>query len=340
MRRRTGVLLAGALAAATIGVVPLVAGAAGCDEGLRCAADGELVEVSLGELHPTQPAIGFDEIYYKLGRYRSAKDEQAGEVNKRFDDWCESNGQGGASTASPESRLDTPGSFTCEVPVGQETPESLAEMKTAVIGPGGVPYLTDGHHSLTALLEAPDGGAATRIRVQVAANLSDLDPAAFWAKMQEQHWVWLRDENDQPITPEALPARLGLDSLGDDRYRGLVYFTRDIGYEQVSDEDGGSPEFLEFYWATWLRQSYDLSGYDLTDHGVYLDLIEDASKDMADLKDGDPVADGRTAGELGRMKDWNDGKSPSGGEFAKLAAPMSDAEPGKLAYALDFRNGG
>src|SRR6201999_4645115 len=156
---------------------------------------------------------------------------------------------------------------------------------------------------------------------------STLDEAAFWTRMQEQHWVWLRDANDQPITVEALPATLGLGSLGDDRYRSLVYFTRDIGYQQVSDEDGGSPEFLEFYWARWLRESYDLSEHDLTDRGDYLDLIEDASKDMTKLAKDDEVAGGRTAGELGRMSDWNDGKSDQKGEFGDLAKPMSDKEP-------------
>jgi hypothetical protein len=329
-------MLAAALAAGTLGAVPVLAGAAGSAPAAPQA--GDLLEVSLGELHPTQPAIGFDEIYYKLGRYRSDKDAQAGKVNKRFDDWCESNGQGAAASAGPDARLDTPGSFTCEVPVGEETPESLAEMKTAVIGPGGVPYLTDGHHSLTALLASPDGGPNTRIRVKVAADLSALDPAQFWAQMESNHWVWLRDADDQPITADQLPAHLGLDAFGNDHYRSLVYFTRDIGYEQLADSDGGSPEFLEFYWGSWLRASYDLSQYDLTDPASYLDLIEHASKDMADLKDGDPVADGRTAGELGRMKDWNDGKDDDKGEFGALGVPMSDADPGKLAYALDFEN--
>lgn len=336
-RRRAGLIVAAVLAAGAIGAVPVLAGASTTPD--RTAAEpGQLIEIALGDLHPTQPAIGFDEIYYKLGRYRSDKDEQAGHPNKRFDDWCETNGQQAAASAGPDARLDDPSSFTCEVPVGQETPETLAAMKTVVIGPGEVPYLTDGHHSLTALLASPDGGAAMHIRVRVAADLSDLDPAAFWTEMADRHWVWLRDANDQPITPDQLPARLGLDTFADDQYRGLVYFTRDIGYEQPDATDGGSPEFLEFYWGRWLRQSYDLSQYDLTDHDAYLDLIEDASKDMADLKNDDEVADGKTADELGKLDEWNDGKSPGKGEFGDLAAPMSDAKPGKLAYALDYKS--
>ena len=339
VRRRTGLLVAVVVAAAAAGSVPVLAGAAGSAPPGAAAAPGDLIDVTLGQLHPTQPAIGFDEVYYKLGRYRSDKDEQAVKVNKRFDDWCEANGQGAASAAGPGARLTDPASFTCEVPVGQETPETVAAMKTAVIGPGDVPYLTDGHHSMTELLESPDGGPDTHIRVRVQADLSDLAPADFWAQMSDHHWVWLRDADDKEITPEQLPARLGLASMGDDHYRGLVYFTRDIGYQQAVDGDGGSPEFLEFYWGRWLRQSYDLADYDLTDPASYLDLIEHASKDMAGLRDDDEVADGRTAGELGRMDEWNDGKPSGKGEFGDLGTPVSEPEPGKLTYALDYKAG-
>ena len=338
-RRRTGLVVAAALAVVSIGSVPVLAGAADDAPARHPVAAGDLIDVTLGELHPTQPAVGYDEVYYKLGRYRSDKDEQAGDVNKRFDDWCEANGQEQAASAGPGARLDDPASFTCTVPVGQETPETTAAMKTVVIGPGGVRYLTDGHHSFTELLESPDGGPSLHIRARVAADLSTLDQAAFWTRMQDEHWVWLRDANDQAITPDQLPATLGLGSLGDDQYRSLVYFTRDIGYQQPTADDGGSPEFLEFYWARWLRGNYDLSEHDLTDESDYLGLVEDVSKDMTKLGKDDEVADGRTAGELGRMSDWNDGKSEDKGEFGDLAKPMSDKEPGKLAYALDYKSG-
>jgi hypothetical protein len=334
-RRRTGLLLAVALAAGTLGAVPVIAGAAGAGHAKQ--AD-DLIDVTLGELHPTQPAVGYDEVYYKLGRYASGKDEQGGGVNQRFDDWCEANGQEKAAAAGPDARLDDPASFSCTVPVGQETPDTIAAMKTVVIGPGGVRYLTDGHHSFTELIDSPDGGPSMHIRVRVVADLSSLDENAFWQRMQDEHWVWLRDANDQPITPAQLPASIGLGSLGDDQYRSLVYFTRDIGYEQPTADDGGSPEFLEFYWARWLRASYDLSQHDLTDEADYLGLVKDASKDMTKLGKDDEVADGRTAGELGRMSDWNDGKAEDKGEFGDLAKPMSDDEPGKLAYALDYKN--
>ena len=55
----------------------------------RCnATAGDLIDVRLDELLPTQPSLGYDEAYYKLGRYKFGKDA----VNKRFDDWCERHG--------------------------------------------------------------------------------------------------------------------------------------------------------------------------------------------------------------------------------------------------------
>ncbi len=98
-----------------------------------CAAPGDLLDVRMGDVHPTQPSVGYDEVYYKLGRYTLGKDE----TNKKFDDWCEADGRAVAATVSSGARLDDPSSFTCELPVGGETSESVGAMKTVVIGPGG-----------------------------------------------------------------------------------------------------------------------------------------------------------------------------------------------------------
>ena len=37
--------------------------------------------------------------------------------------------------------------------------------------------------------------------------------------------------------------------MTNDRYRSLVYFTRDIGYSKPAQ----ATDYLEFYWADWLR---------------------------------------------------------------------------------------
>ena len=39
--------------------------------------------------------------------------------------------------------------------------------------------------------------------------------------------------------------------MQEDRYRSLVYFTRDIAYA-----NGGLPEFAEFLWGDWLRRRW------------------------------------------------------------------------------------
>ncbi|MFB8143978.1 ParB/Srx family N-terminal domain-containing protein [Streptomyces parvus] len=339
MNRSKALLLAGVLAAGTV-VAGAGTGAAAADPCAgsgplprTCAQPGDLIDVTLGELHPTQAVLGFDQVFYKLGRYGSDRDEAAGDVNKRFDDWCETNGQEEAASAGPGARLDDPSSFSCTVPVGQETAETIAPMKTAVIGPGGKLYLTDGHHTLTSFLEGPDGSPRMHIRLRVTDNFSALSPAAFWQRMTAEKKVWLRDENNRPLGVEQLPDRLGITHFRDDPYRSLVYFTRDIGYE-VPD---GATEFLEFSWGSWLRGEHDTGAYDLTSPGPYLDLVKRASKSMAALAPDAVVDDGKTAAQLGRIDEWNGGKKETGGEFAKLGKPLSDPKPGKLAEALDYK---
>lgn len=346
-RLKAGVLAACLLATTAASAAPARAGGAGvatCSPNAHastqarylCAQPGDLIDVTLGDLHPTQAILGDDEVYYKLGRYRLHKDEAAGAFNKRFDDWCEANGQGAAASVSGDARLDDSSTFTCTVPRGAETPDTIAPMKTAVIGPGGRLYLTDGHHTFTSFLESPDGGPDTQVRVRVTGNLAGLSPSAFWRAMKDNRWVWLRDENDQPLTVDQLPAHLGLANFHNDPSRGLVYFTRDIGYVVPDD----APEFLEFYWGSWLRDHgfADLSGWDLNDRSSYLDLVKQASQAMAAVDDSDVInPDGTTAGEVGKIGTWNDGKAADKGEFAKLSKPITDARPGKIAYALDFK---
>ena len=53
---------------------------------------GDLIDVTLGDLHPTQGAIGYDQIYYKLGRYELQPD-------KKFDDFCADEGLGGVASS-------------------------------------------------------------------------------------------------------------------------------------------------------------------------------------------------------------------------------------------------
>jgi LPXTG-motif cell wall-anchored protein len=297
-----------------------------------CAPVGELLDVRIGDVHPTQPSLGYDEVYYKLGRYDTALSKDA--INKKFADWCEANGQQDAASAQPDATLTDPSTFACTVPVGSETPDTIAPMKTVVIGPQGVLYLTDGHHTLTSFLE--DSGPDVHVRLRVLGNLSGLSDADFWAAMQANKWTWLRDVNGDAITPAQLPANVGLANFEDDRYRSILYFARDIGYSA----DGAVP-FQEFYWGTWLRTRPDIpvAAWNQDDWAGSLALVKQLTQAQVALGAGavvDPQS-GYTAGDLSVLSAWNDGKAESKGEWAKLAKPYTDAKPGKLAYMTEYR---
>jgi len=291
------------------------------------AAVGDLVDTTLAELHPTQPSLGYDEVFYRLGRYTRGKDTPS----KLFDDWCAANGQRGVKFAKPGAMVSDPASFTCAVAVGAETAGTIASMKTAVIGPGGQLYLTDGHHTLTAFWEVPGGGPNTHVRLKITSNLSNLAPDAFWHAMQTNGWTWLRDVNGNPVTPDQLPANLGLNQFGNDKYRGVLFFVRDIGYAQDDD----SPAFQEFHWGQWLRGQTDpglrLETFDLNSLGSYLTLVGNVAKAIVALPDTADIGNGRNAHELGKLGAFGQKA------FDALSQPYSAAKPGKLAYAILYK---
>jgi hypothetical protein len=303
----------------------------------QTAAAGDMLDVTLGELHPAQAALGYDQIYYKLGRYEL-------KPNKKFDDFCADEGFTGvaASGYSSTSKLTDSTSFTCTTtdPAKRDT----TVLNPVVIGPNGdTLYLTDGHHGLSTYYEVPDGGPALHVHVVVKANLSAYAGDTFWAEMQNRGYTRLKDGNGAPIKPAQLPTGLGLKlGMQNDKFRSLVYFTRDIGYSKPTP----STDFLEFYWADWLRASFPLSSYTLTTLGTtdpdpatadtgYLNAVWNASQQM--VASTDPVIDGKTGTDLGRLAQINSGKKYSKGVFDDLRQPITAASPGKIAYALDYK---
>jgi len=124
---------------------------------------------------------------------------------------------------------------------------------------------------------------------------------------------------------------LGLEHFDDDPLRSLLYFARGVGYRAT-----GVP-FQEFFWAQWLREE---TGFDLRirhEQDQYLELVEQVTRAQSELRPDTVVAAGLTAGDLGALRCWNDGEPRDGGRFGRLAAPYEHARPGKLAYALEFR---
>lgn len=293
-----------------------------------CAAGvGDLLDIRLDELKPTQPSLGYDEVYYRLGRYTLG----AGAADQLLDQWCATNGQGGLESATPGATVIDPASFTCALAVGSETDESKVPMKTAVIGPGGQPYLTDGHHTLTSFWEAPGAGPDTRVRLRITANLKDAAPEAFWAEMASQGWTWLKDADGKPVTPDQLPASLGLKSFANDQYRGALVFVRDVGYSQ----DDTSPAFQEFYWGQWLRNQTDPNlrpaDFILTDMASYRTLVGNIGTAMVALSDSTEIANGLDAKALGKLESFGQKA------FDALAAPLDSDKPGKLTYAIAYK---
>ncbi len=282
-------------------------------------APGAQLTVPLARLHPTQKAVGYDEVAYKLGRY-------ALDPAKKFDDYCQAIGAGGVKSTSvtAASTLANASTYTCKDPAGKNT----ADMKTAVVGPGGQLFLTDGHHTYTSFWEVPDGGPNLNARVIVTDNFSALSELDFWVKMNDLHKVWLKDEANQPITPAQLPGRLGLASMTNDPYRSLVYFTRGIAYTATTTE------FNEFYWGDWLRAQPGftiLDGLDLHSASGYASAVQRAANLMVALHAGDFVSGGQTAADLGKLDAFNSA------EFTALTQPLGSSKPGKLAYMLDYK---
>ena len=290
------------------------------------AAHPRILQVSLAELHPTQPAIGYDQVYYKLGRY-AAEEKHITDIAKpkKFADLCEANGQGdvlpGTANVAGATLATPPAGYRCKAAVGSRPDD----MKSVVIGPRGSVYLTDGHHTFSTFRDA-DGGRNGQLKVwvKVSDNFSALDDAAFWDRMRQENKVWLKDGRNQPITPQQLPPSIGLQALGDDPYRSLVYFTRGVGYEAPEH----ATEFLEFYWADWLRgkPGLDLAHVNLLDPAAYANTILLAAQAMVALRPGDIVSGGKRASDLGARD-----------QVDRETLDELTQSQGKLDYAIGYR---
>ncbi|WP_321951828.1 ParB/Srx family N-terminal domain-containing protein [Paraburkholderia bannensis] len=303
----------------------------------QAAAAGQVIDVTLGDLRPTQAALGYDQIYYKLGRYEA-------DMTKEFDDFCADEGLTGLASngSTSTSTLTDATSYTCTVTDTSQRDTTV--LNPVVIGPNGdTLYLTDGHHGSSTYYEVPNGGPTVHVHVVVKDNLSAYSGSTFWAEMQSRGYTRLKDANGAAITSEQLPTGLGLKlGMQNDVYRSLVYFTRDIGYSKPTP----STDFLEFYWADWLRTTFPLTGYTLTKAGTtdpdpatadtgYLNAVWNASVKMVASTDGE--ISGLTGAQLGRLAQVNAGKAYTKGNFGDLVKPITASKPGKIAYALDYK---
>lgn len=254
---------------------------------------GEIVQVNIAQLHPTQAAIGYRQLDYTLQRYKA-------EPRKLFDDYCKSMGQKGVKDFSARSSLTHPTSFRCKAAVGS-APE---KMKTAVIGPDAVLYLTDGHHTFSSFVDV--AGTEIPVQVRITDDFRSLKTLpAFWQKMAATHLVWL-DSPTGPVQPDALPTTLGRAHMQNDEYRSLVYFVRNVGFAKGRP----APPFLEFYWGKWLETQLPLKNFNLNDAHGYADAVAAAAQKITAVpketviavSDSGPL----TAAELGALDAVNE----------------------------------
>lgn len=320
---------------------------------------GDLHVLKLKELHPTQPSLGYDEVYYKLGRYSygtlptaDGGPTKGDTINKKYDDWCESYGLSAANPTAIAQGVDgkpaQPALRDLD-PAYCSTEENTTPMKTAVVGPGGQMYLTDGHHTFTSFWQMPDGGPETDVRVKVTHNFGKLTPAQFWKEMRADKLTWLYNVQDKPIAPSKLPKQLGLKNFANDPYRGLLYFARDIGYAQGES----APPFQEFYWGDWLRTlqgtdpSVTLDNFDRSegawttagtwdnDSKGFLALVRNvATKINAVCPDNPAISSGLTAEQLGCLDTFG---TPTFTELQYGYTNTAGKKPGKVAYSLKYK---
>ncbi len=102
----------------------------------------------------------------------------------------------------------------------------LTDIEPVVIGPGGQLYLTDGHHTFTALENSIYGPANPTVYVDVIANYSNLTTTQFFTQMQANNLLFAVD-NGVPQTVNlatGAPLPTTLQGLTSDPYRGLEYY--------------------------------------------------------------------------------------------------------------------
>ncbi len=118
-----------------------------------------------------------------------------------------------------------------------------AHMIPVVLGPEQKHFLIDHHHLARALHEE----GVVEVAVTVVADLSSLQPAAFWFYLDNRAWMYLYDAEGERQPRKALPKHVA--GLVDDPFRSLAGALRRAGgyAKDVTP-------FSEFLWADFLRR--------------------------------------------------------------------------------------
>jgi len=259
--------------------------------------------LNVSQIRPTQPAIGDDEVNYKVAKLQS-------DHKTLFDEFCEDIGAKGVKTFDSQSSLAQPTSFSCLAAPGTDA----EDVKSAVIAPDHHIYLTDGHHTVStfrALAHNRDFPFVVRITNDFS-HLASMD--RFWSTMQQQHLTWLEDPQGKPVAPAQLPQQVGLQAMQNDPYRSIVYFLRGIAY----DKPDQAPPFLEFYLGSWLRSQQPVNTQQLSTKAGYMAYLHQAAARLVAAQGSQhstDKADSPTLSQLGQRQTVNEKK------LNKLAEP-------------------
>lgn len=260
---------------------------------------GNIIRVSLRDLHPTQVVVGFDEIYARLSRL-------SGNPRKVLKAFCELNGQGGVESFTDRSTIFDVNSFSCRAPIGTYPDD----MVSVVVAPNDDLYLVNGHHKCLLFWHLRQGGPNLKISVRVVCDYRSIKSMdEFWETMQRDQNVWLFDAVDRSIPPSQLPQSLGLQYFQDDPYRSLLYFTDHIAWEKPearTDPKTGLPDaavpFVEFYWAREVRSHVYFEKKSLLSVDGYMQAIRSVCETIFNSKTDNVGGSGKTAAQLGRTK--------------------------------------
>lgn len=112
-----------------------------------------------------------------------------------------------------------------------------------VVGPDKMNYVIDHHHLARALHEEGERD----VLVSVIADLTMVDPKAFWVVLDNHRWVYPYDEEGERRSYKDLPKNVG--KLKDDPFRSLAGELRRAGGFAKD-----TTPFSEFLWADFLRR--------------------------------------------------------------------------------------
>ena len=177
---------------------------------------GDIIELKLNQIKACQPAIGKDQVFYKVGRFDGVNWVPDGEEpvrgrtfsddEKLFDDVAYANGQKVDQAKIFRLENSAPGNPDSYLVIDEQrqivAPGAVPNtMKTVVIGPDGNNYLTDGHHTLNTFSTIQRGGTNHfSLNLVVEANHSQLKDKndnnssmdEFWKKMANNGNAWLK----------------------------------------------------------------------------------------------------------------------------------------------------